>query len=233
MKYQYKQIMIGAVLACLSLCGVACAEATEWDKTLDAGTRAYKRGQYAEAETLLKTALQQAETFGGQDARLATSLNQLAEVYKVQKKYADAEPLYKRCLDIRERTLAPDNMDLLASRFDLAALYYNQGHWDKAESLYKRFLASDEKALGVDHLAVTRDLMNLAGFYYARGRYDQAEPVYERCLASLEKALGPSHPSLVQVLENYAELLRKSNRSAEARSFEARAKAIRQKQPDR
>ena len=40
---------------------------------------------------------------------MAASLNNLAELYDAQGKYAEAEPLYKRALVIVEKALEPDH----------------------------------------------------------------------------------------------------------------------------
>ncbi len=39
----------------------------------------------------------------------ATNLNNLAELYRAQGKYLEAEPLYQRALSIDERTLGPQH----------------------------------------------------------------------------------------------------------------------------
>ena len=110
-----------------------------------AGIEAHQEGRYPEAEQHLTVALKQAEKFGEQDARLATSLN------------------------------------------------------------------------------------NLASLYQDQGNYPQVEPLYNRALAMREKVLRPDHPDVATTLENHAELLRKTNRDAEAANLEARAQAIRAK----
>ena len=43
------------------------------------------------------------------------SLNNLAELYRNQGRYAEAEPLYKRSLAIREKALGPDHPDVAHS----------------------------------------------------------------------------------------------------------------------
>ena len=70
-----------------------------------------------------------------------TSLNNLAVLYSDQGRYADAEPLYKRALAIREKALGPDHPDVATSLNNLAALYNDQGRYADAEPLYKRSLA--------------------------------------------------------------------------------------------
>ena len=67
---------------------------------------------YPEAEKQWSAALKEAEGFGPQDPRLATTLNNLGEVYRAQGRYAEAEPLYKRALAIREKALGPEHPDV-------------------------------------------------------------------------------------------------------------------------
>jgi len=45
-------------------------------------------------------------------AALALALNDLAELYKEEARYADTEPLYKRALAIREKAIGPDHPDV-------------------------------------------------------------------------------------------------------------------------
>ena len=93
-----------------------------WETYNDAGIEAYKQGRYAEAEKLWLAALKEAEKFGPQDPRLATSLNNLAELYRAQGKYAEAEPLYKRALEIDEKALGPDHPNVATTLENYAAL---------------------------------------------------------------------------------------------------------------
>ena len=68
-----------------------------------------------------------------------------------QGRYAEAEPLHKRALSIREKALGPKHADLATSLNDLAELYRAQGHYADAELLFKRALAIWEMALGPNH----------------------------------------------------------------------------------
>ena len=47
-------------------------------------------------------------TRGNKHPDAATTLNNLAELYMQQGKYEEAEPLYKRSLEITEKSLGPD-----------------------------------------------------------------------------------------------------------------------------
>ena len=162
-----------------------------WETYMAAGVKAYQQGNYPEAEKQLGAALKEAEGFGPQDPRLATSLNNLAELYRAQGRYAEAEPLHQRALAIREKALGPEHPAVGVSLSNLAALYSGQGKYADAEPLYKRSLAILEKALGSEHPRVATSLNNLALLYGAQGRYGEAEPLYKRALATHERVLGP------------------------------------------
>jgi tetratricopeptide (TPR) repeat protein len=77
---------------------------------------------------------------------VADSLNTLAELYRTQGQYTQAEPLYKRSLAISEKALGPDHPRVAASLNTLASLYDAQGRYAEAEPLSKRSLAIREKA---------------------------------------------------------------------------------------
>ncbi|MFQ5917529.1 MAG: tetratricopeptide repeat protein, partial [Candidatus Binatia bacterium] len=84
----------------------------------------YQQGRYSEAAKVAKESLKVAEnTFGLQHPAVATSLNNLAEIYRVQGRYAAAEPLYKRALAIREKALGPDHPAVATSLNNLAEIY--------------------------------------------------------------------------------------------------------------
>jgi tetratricopeptide (TPR) repeat protein len=109
-------------------------------------------GQYAKAEPLLQRALTIWEkVLGPEHPDVATSLNNLALLYRVQGQYAKAEPLYQRALTIWEKALGPEHPDVALSLNNLAGLYQDQGQYAKAEPLYQRALVIAEKALGPTH----------------------------------------------------------------------------------
>ena len=111
-------------------------------------------------------------------------MTDLASLYQKQGRYADAEPLYKRALAIREKALGPDHPWLATSLNNLAMLYFKQGRYAEAEPLSKRSLAIGEKALGTDHPDVATWLNNLAKLYWSEDRYADALPLAQRVIAS-------------------------------------------------
>jgi CHAT domain-containing protein/Tfp pilus assembly protein PilF len=156
----------------------------------------------------------------------AAKLNTQAVKLYSQGLYADAEPLFKQSLVIREKALGPDHPDVAQSLNNLALTYQNQGRYADAEPLHKRALAIREKALGPDHPDVANSLNNLAELYRNQGRYTDAEPFYKRSLAILEKALGPDHPDVARSLNNSAVLYNSQGRYPDAEPLYKRSLAI-------
>jgi tetratricopeptide (TPR) repeat protein len=142
-----------------------------------------------------------------------------------QGRYADAEPLYKRSLAIREKTLGPDHEDVATSLNNLAELYRSQERYADAEPLLKRSLAIREAA-NPDDPAAAPAMANLAALYDNQGRYAEAEPLSKRALAVLDKALGPNDPDIAIVLNILADLYYNQDRYADAEQLHKRSLAL-------
>ena len=71
-------------------------------------------------------------------------------LYLDQGKLADAEPLLKRALTIREKALGADHPDVATSLEALGWLYAKQGKLAEAEPLLKRAISTYESTLGAE-----------------------------------------------------------------------------------
>jgi len=69
---------------------------------------------------------------------VVTSINSQALRYYQQGRYAEAEPLCKRALAIREKTLGPNHPDMALVLENMAALYRATGRDKKAATLAAR-----------------------------------------------------------------------------------------------
>jgi tetratricopeptide (TPR) repeat protein len=166
-----------------------------------------ERARYDKAEPLYERALAIWEkVLGPEHPNVASSLNNLAELYRNQGRYEEAEPLYERALAIREKVLGPEHPSVAQSLDNLAGLYRKQGRYEEAEPLLKRALAIQEKVLGPKHSDVATSLNDLAALYFSQGRYEEAESLCKRALAIWEKVLGPEHPNVATSLDNLAGL---------------------------
>jgi tetratricopeptide (TPR) repeat protein len=163
--------------------GAAEAQQGAWDRHIDAGFTAYQQGKYDEAVTQTRLALEAAQAFGPDDPRLATTLNNLAAIYRAEGKYAEAELLQKRALANWERTLGPEHQQVATGLSNLAGLYMAQGRYAEAGPLEQRALAIRFKALGPEHPQVATGLENYAGLLRKTGRTAEADDLAARAEA--------------------------------------------------
>jgi tetratricopeptide (TPR) repeat protein len=78
------------------------------------------------------------KSFGLDHPSVAAHLNNLAVNYRTQGKLAEAEPLYKRTLDIWEKTLGPDNSLVLFALKNYVDLLRQMGRDAEADTYQSR-----------------------------------------------------------------------------------------------
>jgi tetratricopeptide (TPR) repeat protein len=172
---------------------------------------------YRRAEHYSRRALAIAEaSFPPNDARVATLLNNLAELLRATNRLGEAEPLMRRALAIDEASYGKDHSEVAIRLNNLALLLQATNRLGEAEPLMRRALASDEASFSKDHPNVARDLNNLAELLRATNRRGEAEPLMRRALAIDEASLGKDHPNVASALNNLAALLHDTNRIGEA-----------------
>ena len=138
----------------------------EWNTLNQEVIKQYREGNYNQAIVVAKQALKVArKNVGSEHPGVATSLNNLAGLYKSQGHYAQADPLYKRSLAISEKTHGTEHPNVAAILNNFAELYKNQGHYAQAEPLYKRALEIWVKTLRTEHPNVAKNLKNLAELF--------------------------------------------------------------------
>ena len=187
----------------------------------------YRLGKHQEAQPLYERVIAIREKVLGPDhPDTATSLSNLAVLYKKQGAYTQAQPLYQRALTIWQRALGPIHPWTAIGLNNLAKLYRAQGAYAQALPLYQRALAIRERVLGLDHPDTVKDLITLAALYKDQGQYAQALPLYQRALAIREKVLGPDHPDTASSLNNLASLYRSQGQYAQALPLHQRALTI-------
>jgi tetratricopeptide (TPR) repeat protein len=139
-----------------------------------------------------------------------------ANILRDQGRYAEAAPLLREALRLREAILGEEDQKTLAAIHSLAQILRGQCDLYAAEVLLRRVLNVSERLLGEEHPDVARDLTNLALLLKDTNRHAEAEPLFRRALAIDEKSLGPDHPNVARDLNNLAWLLKDTNRHAEA-----------------
>jgi tetratricopeptide (TPR) repeat protein len=207
------------------------ARIDEWNQLNRRVVELYQQGERASAISIAEQALNLArKIFPSPNNDLAASLNNLAELYRSQGRWDDAEHLYDEALPIYRHLFGNQpNNDLAASLNNLAALYESQGRWDDAEPLYDEALAIYRHLFGNQpNNDLAASLNNLAGLHESQGRWDDAEPLYDEALAICRHLFGKQpNNDLATSLNNLAGLYESQGRWDDAEPLYDEALAIR------
>jgi tetratricopeptide (TPR) repeat protein len=150
------------------------------------------------------------------------------DMYRRQRKYADAVRYLTLALDHHDNPQSASSLLAGYDRRKLGLVYLDQENFREAERYLNQARNTLEKGLGLQHpdLAVVRS--NLASLYFKQNKYAAAEQLFKEALEVQERDL-PDHPDLAVTLANYADLLRRMGRAEEATEYEKRAETIRTK----
>ncbi|MFN9177262.1 MAG: tetratricopeptide repeat protein [Dolichospermum sp.] len=189
--------------------GTLYAKRVESAKSTDRQKELTLAQEYLEKAIVLQTKFQKLEV-------LATSLNNLADLYYNQGKYSEAEPLYLDALEMRKRLFTGDYPDVASSLNNLAGLYYKQGRHSEAEPLLLDALEMRKQLFTGDHPDVATSLNNLASLYYSQGKYSEAEPLYLNGLEMTKRLFTGDHPDVASSLNNLASFYYSQGKYSEA-----------------
>ncbi len=224
-KYKYLQRIIWAASMIWAL--VVLVQSIPYYQSISAGKQSFKAGLYDQAEQHFKSALKTAESFHSQDSRLANSLNNLAELYRTQARYADAEPIYKRLLSVAEKSWWQKDIGIAISHHNLASLYRDECKDDEALQESNLALSIWNEKVKRPNDAIKASLLNgLAKTYRDKGDYVQSEKLALEALAIKENALGKDHIEVAAVLDNLGGIYRDEHKYGDAEVAYQRAFAI-------
>lgn len=131
-------LFYGFVGAFVFSCASVCAQSSRYEEFIESGVKASQKGDYAGSEKMFAAALAEALKSGERDPRVDSAYDNLAWAYARQKKYAQAETIYKKLL-----------ADGKGDPIKLAELYVEMGRPADAVPLYKQAIASEDlKAMG-------------------------------------------------------------------------------------
>ncbi|MGY6552995.1 MAG: tetratricopeptide repeat protein [Wenzhouxiangella sp.] len=190
------------------------------------GLAVFSLGRMAEAEALLETALALRQSIAPTAAETAASYNNLAVVLAAQDRRDEAEPKYRRALEIRRQTLGENHATTTYSLTNLATLHAQLGRWAEAEAGYREALSLRRSIFGDGHPAVASVLYQIGWLQAQRGEYLAASEHLEQALGIREQVLGRDHPSTAVVLNAAAGVARELGDIERAKAWLERALAI-------
>ncbi len=149
-------------------------EEANWLASYKAGLAAFESARYEDAAQKFLQALPYAEKLTPVDDRLEDNLHGLGEAYRLQKKYADAAPFYRRYLALHwGGPSAPEVAEVLDRFSALVALsYFQDSQFEEARRKFRE---------AVEHSSVGEGLfMAMSSILFEAQLIDEAEALAER-----------------------------------------------------
>ena len=204
----------------------------ELDKAIDAALNADRwDGATARANELvaLWTRTQRPNADGAAD-QSADTINEQALNFYVQGKYAEAQPLFEKALEIRRRLLTDDHRDTATSYNNLAGNLNAQGKYNQAQPLFEKALEIRRRLLTDDHPDTAASYNKLAANLNAQGKYTQAQPLFKKGLEIRRRLLTDDHPDTAASYDCLANNLNAQGKPAEAEALCKKALEINRRQ---
>jgi tetratricopeptide (TPR) repeat protein len=231
---------ISGLLATLFIMSVQCAPAyaqqtipinplRNWMWYIDHGLADLENGAPVLAASRFIHAVHEIEPYPSANRRLmARTYCELARALYQQARYAEAEPLAKWALSVREADPSVRPEAVFQCLFTLGSIDAAQKRYADAEPLFRRALALQELVLPEGDVNTLATLDALARVLREQGKHREAGSLYVRAVAILEQFRPDENLDLAYTAEQYAITLRLMNRADEAQSWEARAVKIRE-----
>ncbi|KAK9820256.1 hypothetical protein WJX72_008128 [[Myrmecia] bisecta] len=163
----------------------------QWRIYTDIARGLAEKGLLHEAERYLQQALVEAQKgFGPADPHVAAACNNLADLYRLQHRFGQAEPLYHQCLEVLQRSYGEADVRYAKAQENLAAMYMTQRQLAAAQDWYTRALHTKRAALGDQHADYAATMMLLAECLWAQGRKQDAIALLQQAVEIQDALTG-------------------------------------------
>ncbi len=109
-----------------------------WERYNLSGQQAMSSGKSADAEQAFRLALQEAEKIGTFDGKVAISCVNLANCLRQQGRFAEAEPLYKQAMVVKDKVFGPLHKELIPVLDNYAKMLRAAGRSGEADKMEQK-----------------------------------------------------------------------------------------------
>ena len=132
------------------------------------------------------------------------SLDNLGEFYYSNKKYSEAEKIFRKSLKLKKEILGEKHIEYAYSLHNLGSFYGERGQYLEAEPLLLKALEIRLATLGKKNKTYLKTLENIAIIYAKQGKYSQAEPFFLEVLDIKKSIYGETNPDYIGSLKKLA-----------------------------
>lgn len=132
------------------------------------------------------------------------SLDNLGEFYYSNKKYSEAEKIFRKSLKLKKEILGEKHIEYAYSLHNLGSFYGERGQYLEAEPLLLKALEIRLATLGKKNKTYLKTLENIAIIYAKQGKYSQAEPFFLEVLDIKKSIYGETNLDYIGSLKKLA-----------------------------
>lgn len=179
--------------------------------------------RWHEAEQLRLEVLQARErTLGAEDIQTLYSMGALAEIYRNQSRFQEAQRLQMHIQKIMTEWKT-DSPYRYTNAHNLALTYAHQEQWDKSDELLESVIQYRNFYNGPNHPYTLNSRLCLARNYADRGEWERAEEIETHVLHITERTQGPEHPDTLSCIINLATTYRDMGQLEKAEKLQVAA----------
>jgi serine/threonine-protein kinase len=187
-------------------------------------------GKPAEAETLLREALNLAPQITGKERlNVALAFAHLAQARVSQGDLEEGETLYRSALEEYRKLPGAERPEMADALSSLGELLRTKGKYAESESMLRAALEVAGRLNGENSPRVAIALTYLAQLLYLKGDYAAAEEATNRSLALCRQLLPAGHPAYAGPMTTLGLIMNRTGRSIQAESTLRQALAIRER----
>jgi tetratricopeptide (TPR) repeat protein/CHAT domain-containing protein len=182
-----------------------------------------------EEKALRQLATLEAEIYGEESAKRATTLDKLGSNLHFQGNFGAARQLYIEALAIQRRVTGKKSPGYVGILGNLAWNFSSQGEYGGAEQAFAEALGVQLEVSGEQHPHFAVLMCGMALSLQAEGKYSQSETLMRGALNIHERVNGNQHPDYADTLGYLANNLRLQERYAEAETMYREALGIQER----
>lgn len=131
----------------------------------------------------------------------------VADSYDELGKYAEAEKMHRRALELRKSALGPEHPDTLGIMNNLGLVLHSQEKYEEAGNMHRKTLELRKLVLGPGNPDTLDSMNNLGLVLHSQEKYQEARDMHYQTLGLRKSILGPEHPSALSSMNNLALVL--------------------------
>lgn len=191
------------------------------------GLAKYEQGEYQDAIGYYEKSLAITQKrFPPNHPYLATSYNNIGNVYGYIDDHSKALWFHEKALEIQQQFFPSNHPDLAKHYNNVGEVYGIMRKFLKALSFHEKALEIRQNSLPPNHPDLARSYNNVGGVYSNMEKYLEALSSFEKALEIRRRSLPPNHPDLAKSYNDIGNVYGKIHEFSKALSFFEKAVEI-------